>query len=110
MNLNEAKKNTLGRTERSSAKDGMVPNGQVGSIQGTMLQDFHDPATGKLLFAKGLPITVGSGEMSVEEATHYFKNPHEIVGHIVKFKHMTHGVKDLPRFPTYVSHRLKADL
>lgn len=110
VNSNEAKTNLLGRTERSSAKAGMVPNAQVGSIQGTMLADFHDPITGKLLFAKGLPITVGSGEMSVKEAMHYFANPDEIVGHIVKFKSMTHGVKDLPRFPTYVSHRLVQDM
>ena len=110
MNANEAKKNTLGRTERSSAKAGMVRNGQVGSIQGVMLADFYDPITGKLLFAKGLDVTVGSGEMTVEEATDYFKNPKKIVGHIVKFKHMTHGVKDKPRFPTYVSHRLKTDM
>jgi len=110
MNCNEAKTNTLGRTERSSAQAGMVPNGQVGSIQGEMLNDFHCPLTGKLLFAKGLPITVGSGEMSVKEATHYFQNQHEIVGHIVKFKHMLHGIKDLPRFPTYMSHRLPQDL
>lgn len=109
-NGNEAKKNTLGRTERSSAKAGMVPNGQVGSLQGTMLADFHDPITGKLLFAKGLPITVGSGEMSVKEATHYFQHQDEIIGHIVKFKHMTHGVKDLPRFPTFVSLRLAQDM
>ena len=43
-----------------------------------------DPITGKLLFAKGLPITVGSGEMSVAEAEYYFQNPSEIVGHVVK--------------------------
>lgn len=110
MNANEAKKNTLGRTERSSAKAGMIPNGQVGSIQGVMLADFHDPLTGKLLFAKDLPITVGSGEMSVSEATHYFRNPSLIVAHIVKFKHMTHGVKDKPRFSTYLSHRLRQDV
>ncbi len=109
-NGNEAKKNTLGRTERSSAKAGMVPNGQVGSIQGTLLADFHDPFTGALLFKKGLEITVGSGEMTVKEAEHYFNNPRELIGHIVKFKHMTHGVKDLPRFPTYVSHRLPQDM
>lgn len=110
INGNEAKKNTLGRTERSSAKAGMVPNGQVGSLQGTMLADFRDPFTGKLLFAKGLPVTVGSGEMSVKEATDFFKNPETIVGHIAKFKHMTHGVKDLPRFPTFVSLRMKEDM
>lgn len=110
INTNEAKKNALGRTERSSAKAGMVANGQIGSIQGVMLADFHDPFTGKLLFEKGLPITVGSGEMTVNEAEHYFKNQKEIVGHVVKFKHMTHGVKDLPRFPTYVSHRLPQDM
>ena len=110
VNGNEAKTNTLGRTERSSAKAGMIPNGQVGSIQGVMLADFYDPITGKLLFAKGLPVTVGSGEMSVAEAIDYFKHPEKIVGHIVKFKHMTHGVKDKPRFPTYVSHRLRADM
>ncbi len=110
MNGNAAKTNTLGRTERSSAKAGMIPNGQVGSIQGTMLKDFFDPVTKRLLFPKGLPITVGSGEMSVEEAIYYFKHPEKIVGHIVKFKHMTHGVKDLPRFPTYKSHRLAQDM
>jgi len=110
VNMNEAKKNALGRTERSSAKAGMVPNGQVGSIQGVLLADFHCPITGKLLFPKGLEITVGSGEMTVAEAEYYFKNPKQIIGHIVKFKHMTHGVKDKPRFPTYISHRLPQDL
>lgn len=110
VNTNEAKKNALGRTERSSAKAGMVPNGQVGSIQGVLLADFHCPITGKLLFPKGLEITVGSGEMTVAEATRYFQRPKDIVGHIVKFKHMTHGVKDKPRFPTYISHRLAQDM
>lgn len=110
VNTNEAKKNALGRTERSSAKAGMVANGQIGSIQGVMLADFHDPFTGKLLFPKDLPVTVGSGEMTVAEAEYYFRNPNEIIGHIVKFKHMTHGVKDKPRFPTYMSHRLPQDM
>jgi DNA ligase-1 len=110
MNGNEAKRNTLGRTERSSAQAGLIPNGQVGSIDGTLVADFHDPITGQLLFKKGLEVTVGSGEMTVKEAEHYWRNPHEIVGHLVKFKHMTHGVKDFPRFPTYISHRLPQDM
>lgn len=110
INGNEAKKNALGRTERSSAKAGMIPNGQVGSIQGTLLSNFHDPITGKLLFKQGLPITVGSGEMTVNEAKAFFENPDVLIGRIAKFKHMTHGVKDLPRFPTFVSLRLAEDM
>ena len=109
-NQNAAEKSTLGRTKRSSAKAGMVPNGQVGSIQGTLLADFHDPLTGILLFAKGLEITVSPGEMTVAEAIDLFNHPEKIVGHIVKFQHMTHGVKDLPRFPGYKSHRLAQDM
>ena len=109
-NQNEAKTNTLGRTERSSAQSGMVPNGRVGSIQGKMLADFYDSVTGTLLFRKGLPITVSKGEMTHEESAKYFNNPDTIVGHIVKFKHMPFGVKDLPRFPTYISHRAKEDM
>lgn len=110
VNTNEATTNSLGRTERSSAQDGMVPNGQVGSIQGTLLAGFHDPVTGKLLFKKGLPVTAGSGEMSVAEATYFFQNPHLIVNHVAKVKTMTHGVKDLPRFPTFVSLRDPVDM
>lgn len=109
-NGNEAKTNTLGRTERSSAQAGMVPNGQVGSIQGTMLADFHCPLTGKLLFAKGLAVTAGSGKMTVKEATHYFENPQELIGSIAKIKTMVHGTKLLPRFPTFESIRLQEDM
>ena len=50
------------------------------------------------------------GEMTAAEALYYWAHPEEIVGHIVKFKHMTHGVKDKPRFPIYLSHRLPQDL
>lgn len=109
-NTNEAKTNSLGRTERSSAMNGMVPNGRLGSIQGTLLADFHDPITGQLLFPKGLELTVSKGSMTEDETLHYFSKPEEIVGHIVKFRHMTHGVKNYPRFPTYLSHRLLQDL
>lgn len=109
-NENEATINSLGRTERSSAQDGLVPNGMVGSIQGIMLADFFDPYAKQLLFRKGLPITISTGEMTNTEAKHYFKHPEELVGHIVKFKHMTHGVKDLPRFGGYISHRMPQDM
>lgn len=109
-NTNEATVNSLGRTERSSAQDGMVPNGMVGSIQGTLIADCFSSITGALLFPKDLPVTVSKGCLTQDEARYYFNHPQEIVGHIVKFKHMEHGVKDLPRMGGYISHRLKEDL
>lgn len=109
-NENEAKRNSLGRTERSSAAAGLVPNGQVGSIQGILLEDYSDPINGKRLFEKGLVVTVSSGAMTTKEAGYYWENQGEIVDHIVKFKFMTHGIKDQPRFPTYLSHRLPEDM
>lgn len=109
-NENEAMTNSLGRTERSSSQEGMVPNGRIGSIQGIMLADFFNPLTKELMFPKGLPITVSKGEMTNEEAQYYFENQSEIVNHVVKFKHMTHGVKDLPRFGGYISHRMIEDM
>lgn len=109
-NTNEAKTNTLGRTERSSSKEGMVPNGEVGSIKGTLIEDIISPITGAVLFKKGLCVEIGSGEMTVKEAGEYFRNPHTIVKHIAKFKHLAHGTKDLPRMGTFVSLRLPQDM
>ena len=109
-NTNEAKTNTLGRTERSSAKDGMVPNGMVGSIQGKLIGDCFHPITGEKLFADGLPITIGTGTMTDAELLDYFKHPEKLVGLPVKFKHLAHGVKSLPRMGNYISHRLKEDM
>ena len=109
-NTNEAKTNTLGRTERSSAKDGMVPNGMVGSIHGTMIGDCFHPITGEKLFADGLPITIGTGTMTDAELLDYFKHPEKLVGHPAKFKHLAHGTKTLPRMGQYLSHRLPQDM
>ena len=109
-NTNEAKTNTLGRTERSSAKDGMVPNGMVGSIHGTMIGDCFHPITGEKMFADGLPITIGTGTMTDAELLDYFKHPEKLVGHPVKFKHLAHGTKTLPRMGQYLSHRLPQDM
>ena len=106
-NHNEATINSLGRTERSSAKDGKVPNGMVGSIQGTLVQDIVHPNG---VIPKGTTITVSKGRLTQEEARYYFENQNEIVGHIVKFQYMEFGIKNLPRFPVYVSHRLPQDL
>lgn len=109
-NNNEKKTNTLGKSERSSAKVGLVPNGMVGSLQGTLLEDICSPVTGRLLFAKGLAVTISPGKMTDVEAADYFQNQHKIVGKVVKFQHLAHGTKDLPRMGGFLSLRLAADM
>ena len=41
---------------------------------------------------------------------HYFENPGELVGKVVKFKSFMHGIKDLPRFPTFICLRDPEDM
>lgn len=109
-NNNEATVNALGRTERSSHKENKEANGLIGSLQATLVDDVFHPASGELLFKKGLEITINPGKMTAKQRGAWFKDPSKIVGHIVKFQHMAHGTKDLPRFGGYVAHRLKQDM
>lgn len=108
-NANEAKTNELGRTERSTHQENMQPNGLLGNMEGTTIKDIHDPQSGELLIPEGSRVTVSPGEMDHKMRKFYFENPSEIVGHTIKFKMFPKGVKDKPRFPTYVSHRNEND-
>lgn len=109
-NANEAKTNELGRTERSTHQENMIPNGLVGNLKCVLLKDVVDPNTGKLLFTKGTEITVSPGNMNHEMRKYYFDNPHEILQKIIKFKLFPKGIKDKPRFPTFVTIRNENDL
>lgn len=109
-NQNEAKINSLGKSERSSSKKGKVLNGQVGSLSGPLLEDILHPLTKKLLLKRGTMVTIGRGEMTEKEAIDYFKNPSKILKHIATFKFMPHGMMDKPRMPTFKSKRLPQDM
>jgi DNA ligase-1 len=110
-NTNEKKLNTLGKTERSSAKAGKVPNGEVGAVEGTLMQDVYHPFNKtKLLFPAGKLVQVGSGKMTKVQAKHYWQNPHEIVGKPSTVKHLAHGIVDNMRMGTWVSIRLPQDM
>lgn len=109
-NANEAKKNELGRTERSTHQENMLPNGLLGNIIGDTLEDIVDPQTGKLLIPKGTEVIVSPGEMDHKMRKFYWENPCEIIQHVVKFKLFPKGIKDKPRFPIYVSHRNANDM
>lgn len=96
-NQNEAKVNELGRTERSSHKENKVGKGMVGMLV------CRDVTT-------GMEIDVGAGKMTHEERTHYWNNPNEMVGQLVKYRSMDAGVKDKPRFARYICKRAPEDM
>lgn len=107
-NQNVAKVNELGRSERSSHQENKVGKGMVGSLRCVFEQDVvHD---GEVLFPAGLVIMVGPGEMTHEDRVDYWNNPGKIVNHMIKLNTFPQGVKDKPRFPTFVSIRAAADI
>jgi len=96
-NLNEAKTNELGHTERSTHKENMKPKGMIGAL---WLKDIHS----------GDVVKVGAGKLTHEERKYYFDNQGEIVGELVKYAFLATGKKDKPRHPRYISHRAWEDL
>ena len=94
-NQNEAKINELGYTERSSHKENKIGKGMVGSFK------CIDLATGK-------EIVVGAGKLTHEERIKYWGEVPK--NSIIKYKAMTTGQKDLPRFPRFISFRSPEDL
>ncbi len=107
-NENEAQTNELGRTFRTSHQDNKVPNGLVGNLQCRLLQDIE--WEGVVLIPADTIITVSPGNMDHKMRKHYFENQSEIVQHVIKFKFFPKGIKDKPRFPTYVCHRSAEDM
>ncbi len=95
-NNNEAKVNALGRTERSSHKENLVPNGMVGRLV------CKDVESGQI-------INIMPGKMKHKERLHYFQHPEELVGQYIKYRSTDTGVKDAPRFGRYICIRSKED-
>lgn len=109
-NNNEQTINSLGKSERSSAKGGKVPNGRIGSIVGVLLADVLHPLSGNLLLPAGTTVVSGPGEMSIKQSAYWFQNQSEFVGKIATLKFMPHGMKDALRMATFKSLRIKEDM
>lgn len=107
-NQNPSKKNLLGRTERSTHKENMVPNGMVGTLHCRLLKDMI--YRGKVLFPEGMDIDVSPGKMTDAQAREFMKNPDLILNSVIKVKVFPRGGKDKPRFPTFQSIRAKSDM
>lgn len=93
-NTNEAKVNELGRTERSSAKAGLVPMDTLGSL----VLKFGDT-----VFKCG----TGFDDNLRKEI---WDNKDKYLGKLAKIKYMTVGAKELPRVPSFKGFRDKDDL
>ena len=95
-NANEATRDELGRTKRSSAKAGLVRLETLGALS------VADVVT-------GVEFEIGTG---FDEAlrTELWKNRHSYAGKLVKYKFFPGGVKDKPRFPVFLGFRDRIDL
>jgi DNA ligase-1 len=109
-NNNEAQKNELGHTFRSSHQDNKVGNGMIGNLTGQVIKDVLDPQSKKLVLNKDQIVTISPGKMDHATRKHLFENPDEILQHISKFKFFAKGIKDKPRFPVHTSLRSPEDM
>ena len=108
-NNNEATTDELGRTKRSFQQDGLVPNGMVGNINGTLLADLLD-SNNKVIMKKGDSLTISCGELTVPERKHYFENQDQIIGKVAKFRYFAFDLKDAPRYPICTTLRSEVDM
>ena len=95
-NHNEATKNALGRTERSSHKDNKIADDLLGSMN---VKDYYT----------GIEFSIGSG-FNEEQRRDFWNRRDELIGSIVKYKSFAIGVKDKPRFPIFLGFRDKRDM
>jgi DNA ligase-1 len=95
-NENEATKDALGRTKRSSAKAGKVPLQMLGALR------VRDVMT-------GVEFDLGCG-WSESQRRSWWKVRHTLINKIVKYKHQASGAKDKPRFPVFLGVRDERDM
>lgn len=91
LNNNVQTTDALGHAKRSTHKENMVPNGELGTF-------LVHITTGPF---KGKKARVGRGRLTKEEAAHWWTNRKALIGREIEFKHFLRGSKDLPRFPLY---------
>ena len=97
-NANEAKTNALGRTERSSHKENMIPTGTMGALK------VRDLKT-------GVEFEVGTGFSDADRAWWWERSYHgRVFEHIIKYRYFPTGSKDKPRFPVFCGVRDVRDI
>ena len=96
-NANEATTDALGHTKRSSHKANKQASGTLGVLE---VRDM----------LSGVTFEIGTG-FDTATRQHIWDNRDKYAGKLVKYKYFaTSGVKDKPRFPTFLGFRSELDL
>lgn len=93
-NHNEATKDALGRTARTSHKANRVAGGVLGSL---IVQPLKGPS-----------FNIGSG-FTAADREDLWRVRHTLKGKIVKYRYFPMGNKERPRFPTFIGWRSPID-
>jgi DNA ligase-1 len=88
-NTNEKTKDEFGYAKRSSHKEGKIGQDTLGSIDVNW---------------NGIHFSIGSG-FTAEQRKEFWNDRDNLVGKIVKFKYFAIGIKEAPRFPTFLGFR-----
>lgn len=96
-NANEAKTNELGRTQRSTHKENMVPTGRLG---GFILRspDWDDFRCGSFK------------DVTKEQRKTMWDNRKSYIGELAKYKYQMHGCLNKPRIPIFLGIRDRDDM
>lgn len=94
-NTNEAKKDELGYTDRSTSKEGLVPANTLGALV------VESEKWGRFNIGTGF-----DDKMRKE----IWENKEQWLGKLVKFKYFEVGVVDKPRFPVFLGQRAEIDI
>jgi DNA ligase-1 len=94
-NTNEAKRDALGNTERSTAKAGLVGKGTLGAL---VVRD-----------EEGREFNVGTGFKAIERA-YMWEYRETLLGKHVTYKYFDHGIKEAPRHPVFKAFRAPEDM
>lgn len=95
-NENEATTDELGYVKRSTEAAGKVPGGVLGALK---CQDVKT----------GVQFDIGSG-FTAEQRAELWSKREEIISTVVKYKYFDIGVKEAPRFPTFIGFRDGIDM
>ena len=94
-NTNEVTINKLGRSQRSSAKENLVPQELLGAL--TLMQP------------NGMTVSCGSG-FNQQERIYWWENRDQLVGKLATVKYFSVGIKDILRFPIFKGFRDEKDI